>query len=206
MDLLEELRIMDSVDGKGRKMEGWCTYEKALALANLVLQVKPKTVVELGVFGGRSLVAMGLGMKRMQAPGLVYGVDPWTTEAVLEGTMNEVDRIWWGQCNLGRVFGSCLEGIVNSGTAEWIRLLCCTSEQASKQFEQDSIDILHIDSNHSEETSTKEVHLWFPKVKRGGHIWFDDTDWPTTQKAIEMLSKWCNVVKDVKTCRLFQRT
>jgi predicted O-methyltransferase YrrM len=37
------------------KIEGWCTREKADKLIQLVKESNPKLVVELGVFGGRSI-------------------------------------------------------------------------------------------------------------------------------------------------------
>ena len=68
-----------------------------------------------------------------------------------------------------------------------VKLLRMKSIEAVKFFENESIDFLHQDSNHSEETSCMEVELYHSKVKRSGIWCFDDTDWPTTQKAQELL-------------------
>jgi len=208
-DLLQHLRILDSVDGNGRKMEGWCSYEKALAMAELVIATKPKICVELGVFGGRSLVALGIGMQRAQS-GVVYGVDPWTKEAVTDGHMSDADRKWWSELDLAGIYASCVEAIHLSKTSRYVRLLCCTSDKAAFNFGSEEIDMLHIDSNHSEKVSCGEVAMWLPKVRPGGFVWFDDIDWPTTQRALAMMDKQCERVKDLVTkdgaCRLYVKS
>ncbi len=45
-------------------------------------------------------------------------------------------------------------------------------------FEDASIDVLLIDSDHSYKTTADEFSLWSPKVKPGGLILFDDIDAP----------------------------
>lgn len=204
MDLMQHLRKLDNIDGSGRKVEGWCTLEKALAMCQLVVEQRPKLCVELGAFAGRSLVATGLGL-RLNGEGLAYGIDPWTNDAAIEGTHNPEDAAWWGNVDMGWIHGCCLEAILHFGVARHVRLLACKSAEATGMFRRESIDMLHIDSNHSEEISCAEVTHWMPKVKPGGFVWFDDTDWPTTQRAQAMMDRLCYRVKDVGTCRLYQK-
>jgi hypothetical protein len=58
------------------------------------------------------------------------------------------------------------------------KILCMTSEEASKQFEDNSIDFIYIDANHSYEGCKKDIELWFPKVAEGcvisGHDYIAD--------------------------------
>ena len=88
-------------------------------------------------------------------------------------------------------------------------VLRCGSEHAVGLFPDypgaEQIDILHIDGNHSELASVRDVTTWLPRVKSGGYIWFDDTNWATTQRAIALLYVSCEVVKDVGDCRLFRK-
>jgi hypothetical protein len=57
-------------------LEGWCSKEKACAFIDLVLQEKPQTCVEIGVFGGKSLLPVAMALKSL-GQGIVIGVDPW---------------------------------------------------------------------------------------------------------------------------------
>ena len=44
-------------------MHGWATAEKCCTLASLVLANKPALAVEIGVWGGRSLLPVAMAMK-----------------------------------------------------------------------------------------------------------------------------------------------
>lgn len=54
-------------------MEGWCSKEKAQKLFQLVLETDSQRSIELGVFGGRSLVPLGYGHKT-KGSGFVIGI------------------------------------------------------------------------------------------------------------------------------------
>jgi hypothetical protein len=54
-------------------------------------------------------------------------------------------------------------------------------------FTDASIDVLHLDSNHSEEVTCNDVELYSNKIKKGGFWIFNDTDWSSTKKAQGML-------------------
>ena len=71
-----------------------------------------------------------------------------------------------------------------------------TSEQTYSYFADESIDFLHIDGNHSEESSVFDVTYWLPKVKKGGVICFDDAWWESTQKAIKLLLQDCDLMEE----------
>jgi predicted O-methyltransferase YrrM len=43
-----------------------------------------------------------------------------------------------------------------------------TSEEAAKQFPDESIDFVFIDGDHSYEGCAKDIDLWYPKLKEGG--------------------------------------
>jgi len=48
------------------------------------------------------------------------------------------------------------------------RTLRMTSEEAAKEIEDDSLDFVYIDGNHSYEAASQDISLWWPKVKKGG--------------------------------------
>ena len=49
------------------KLAGWCSREKSLTIARMVLQERPKTCVEIGIFGGRSLVPCAAALRHIGA-------------------------------------------------------------------------------------------------------------------------------------------
>jgi predicted O-methyltransferase YrrM len=58
------------------------------------------------------------------------------------------------------------------------------SIEASKDFEDESCDVVFIDMDHSYEAVKQDLIHWFPKVKKGGYIAGHDIDWPGVLKAI----------------------
>jgi len=48
------------------------------------------------------------------------------------------------------------------------------SEEASRQFEDNSLDFCYIDANHSYQGCKKDIELWYPKVVKNGVMAFHD--------------------------------
>lgn len=98
-----------------------------------------------------------------------------------------------------------MRAIWNEKLEPYVIIMRCRAEHALHLFMSDRIDILHFDQNHSEFSSMRDIQIYYPLVKPGGYIWFDDTDWTTTAKAISWLSERASSVRDVGTCRLFRK-
>lgn len=196
--------IIDLITEIVPKLEGWASVEKALAMAELIKEAKPRTLVEIGVFGGRSLIPQALAM-RDNGYGRIYGIDPWNLDAVLEGNPCEADRDWWSKnVDLHVIHKGFMEALWRHGLSENTVVIRGTASMCSNLFPV--IDILHIDGNHTELASCRDVELYLPRVpKKRGMIWFDDCDWASTQKAIAILDKTCERVNQVGNCILFRK-
>jgi len=164
-------------------IHGWCTREKALTLMNLVLQLKPSLCVELGVFGGKSLLPIALAAKTFNSR--VIGIDAWTAQASLEGTNSKENDDWWSKIDYNNMYQYTMNIMVENQVQ--VDLWKAKSNEVVEKFEDSCIDLLHQDSNHSEEISCEEVELYCNKVRVGGYWVFDDTNWQTTQKAQSLL-------------------
>ena len=84
------------------QLEGWCTKNKASLLIDLIFMLKPETIVEIGVWGGKSLVPMAYALKIMNN-GMVYGIDPWDNEASIQ-EMEGDNFEWWSNVNHEMIF------------------------------------------------------------------------------------------------------
>ncbi len=174
------------------QLEGWCSHEKAAVLIDLVLKVKPWVVVEIGVWGGKSLVPMAAALQ-FNGEGKIYGIDPWSNTASIEEVMHPDNKAFWGKVDHEAVFQRLSHKIDLFGMKGQIELWKMSSEEAPPI---EDIDILHIDGNHSEKTSYADVTKWVPLVKKGGWIIFDDMSWYengifTTAKAVSWLDEHC---------------
>jgi predicted O-methyltransferase YrrM len=166
------------------RLPGWCTTEKGKRMA--ALAYGSELCVELGVFGGRSLMAIAAALND-QGFGRVDGIDPYTKEAALEGVNDQANDEWWSSLPYEEIAQRTEQVFTYLSSVGRVRLIRKRSADAVGDYEDRSIDLLHQDSNHSELVSCQEVDLWMPKMKPGSLWVFDDTNWPTTQAAQGML-------------------
>jgi predicted O-methyltransferase YrrM len=176
---------------------GWCPDEKAKHIMNLLLSNNSEVCVELGVFGGSSFFPM-TSVLAFKKQGTAYAVDPWSNEACLEGYEEKSDdhHKYWGTVNLVKIMNLFIEGMRKNGLDGVYKIMKMTSAQAYVHFENESIDFIHIDGNHSEQSAIFDVEHWLPKVKKGGIICFDDAWWKSTQPAIKIMLKQCDIMKE----------
>jgi predicted O-methyltransferase YrrM len=168
------------------ELEGWCSQFKASILIDTVLQLEARKIVEIGVWGGKSLVPMAFALRKLGG-GKIYGIDPWDNVESAEG-MDGVNKEWWSAVDHEAIYQGLVGKIAKFNLEDYIELLRCTSKEAPVITD---IDILHIDGNHSEEASFHDVTKFVPLVRSGGLIIFDDTTWGTTSRAVEWLDSNC---------------
>jgi len=182
-------------------LEGWSTPARGIEMAELILETKPDVVVELGVFGGRSLIAQALALK-FNGRGMIYGIDPWKTEAALEGE-NQANQEWWAKVDLHQMHKATMEAVWRLELEPFVTIIRQRSEHCAMLF--GNADIISIDGNHSEVASCRDVTLYAPLLAPGGYIWMDDTNWESTRKAMALLEDWCVLVSDFGDHRLYKR-
>lgn len=185
--------LVDRITSIVPQLEGWCSVEKALALAACVCEIRPRTCVEIGVFGGRSLLPQAMACCHRNA-GHVFGIDPWSDSHALEGHHPRTCIEFWSQVNYEQIYRGCVQAIVDAQLGPFCTLIRMSSANCAHLFQ--TIDLLHIDGNHDASASIRDVQLYLPKVPMGGHIWFDDADWEATGQAKELLLDECDIVHD----------
>lgn len=181
--------------------EGWTTPERGIEMAELVLETKPETIVEIGCFGARSTIAMALAL-RENGKGKIYTIDPWKKEAALEGE-NQANQAWWNSVDLHDIHKKAMEAIWRNGLDGWATVIREHSQNVIGLFSK--IDMLCIDGNHSEVASSRDVEAFLPNVVSGGIVWFDDANWPSTQYALSLIAKQCKLVKDGSSYRIYKK-
>jgi hypothetical protein len=190
-----------------RLIEGWCTPEKADKMMDLIYDTHPQICVEIGVFGGSSIFPTAKALKYLGA-GVVYAIDPWLNEECVKGyAPDDPNYSWWLQAPLPNIYQHFLNNLQRYDLFAYCPILRMTSAWAVKLFPNESIDILHIDGNHTEDLALEDVMNYLPKVKQGGYIWFDDANWRTTRKAVQYLNQHClhYPERSTQSCFLYQK-
>lgn len=129
---------------------------------DIVEAIRPRKVVELGAYNGMSYFAFCQSMIENDISGLCYAVDTWG-----------------GDDHTGEYDDSIFED-VRQHAREHYRgisyLLRMLFNEAVGHFEDESIDLLHIDGLHTYEAVKEDFDNWYPKVVPGGIILFHDIE------------------------------
>ncbi|MGL5262974.1 MAG: class I SAM-dependent methyltransferase [Candidatus Rhabdochlamydia sp.] len=182
---------------------GWCCEEKAKNMMDLIYEVKPKICVELGVFGGSSIHPTACALKFLKQ-GVVYAIDPWRNLDCLEGyALDDPNYNWWNSINLNDIYDGFEKMLYDYKLRFYCVVMRMTGQEALSQFADESIDILHIDGNHTENAALNDAQMYLPKVKKGGYVWFDDVCWPTTKSALEFMQSHCEKDEERSTAEYF---
>jgi cephalosporin hydroxylase len=179
MNYLEEIEML--IPG----LPGWSTVKKSQTLFNLITEIKPNITVDIGVFGGRSTIAMAFAHK--EVGGYVVGIDPWTAAACLEGENDAANDDWWSKLDYEALYRGFIIQLLAHDLTDVTNILRMKSEQVHTIYRNSVIGLVHLDGNHSELLSCRDVELWAPLVAENGYILFDDSSWPTTQAAQQLL-------------------
>lgn len=137
------------------------------------------SMVEIGSYLGEStLIFLDSGRLFM-----VYAVDPW-----VNGYDPEVKDIASFRFDMDLVEARFDE--VVAPYRNHIFKLKMTSEQASSNFPDQSLDFVYIDGNHTYESVKQDIVIWRKKIRLGGIIAGHDYGWPgLTQAIIEELGE-----------------
>jgi len=79
------------------------------------------------------------------------------------------------------------------------------STEASKDFEDESCDVVFIDMDHSYEGVKQDLIHWFPKVKKGGYIAGHDIDWEGVSRAVNEFFPNKELLKITSGCWIFHK-
>jgi predicted O-methyltransferase YrrM len=187
--------VLSIVERAESKLEGWCSREKAAVLVNLVLREKPEICVEIGVYGGRSLVPCAAAL-RHNGSGHIYGIETWRPDVATEYAHSEENDAWWRALDFPLIKREFVRFIADHDLSWQIRLVEAPAADAAVLF--GPIDFLHIDGAHSVYNAAEDVVLYLKKLKRGGIVILDDIDWTTTAPAYDILKALCDPVVLVK--------
>lgn len=157
------------------RMWGWCNPEKNRYLFDLVVDTKPSIVVEMGVYGGKSLCS--LAAASLVHPCRVIAVDAWD-RSVMSNVLTPPE---WDQAHLDMVYKDFTDAFEFAELNGTFTLMKLPSVPASVKFGPSSIDIFHLDGSHAEEDCLADYFVWAPKIKSGGYLIIDDANFNELQ-------------------------
>tara|TARA_R110000824_G_scaffold264837_2_gene453667 strand:+ start:314 stop:865 length:552 start_codon:yes stop_codon:yes gene_type:complete len=92
--------------------------------------------------------------------GTLYSLDRW------EHTDGYIDSANVDQGVQDAYFRETKDLLARYG--ERSKIIKASSKDGAKLFEDESLDFIYIDADHSYEGCMKDLHLWYPKLRKGG--------------------------------------
>jgi len=168
------------------QMPGWCTVNKALTLASIVVATRPRVSLEIGVFAGRSLLPMAMAHRAIKH-GKVIGIDSWSSNESQKEQTAEHAKFWSQDVMHKNAEGVCRKMIEDEELSEYVTLEKCPSDLYTAHHDYD-IGLLHVDGNHSEQ-AVRDVQRFARRVPSGGFVVMDDLHWDNQgpKHAVEVL-------------------
>lgn len=129
---------------------------------DLVRNIKPKIIVELGTHKGNSLFSMAQAIKDEGLNTEIHGVDTWEGDSQAGFYGEDIFKEFK---NISKKYYKDVNIVTHK----------MFFDDALKEFKDNSIDILHIDGLHTYEAVKHDFETWLPKVKKdSGVIMFHD--------------------------------
>ncbi len=150
---------------------GWCDLDKAHALAAAVVTLRPAIIVEIGVFGGKSLIPMALALQQCGG-GVAWAIDPWSNVAAAEG-YDGVHAEWWGHVPIEDIYNGFVATLKKLDLERFVQIHRKKSDEVEPPAD---IDLLHIDGQHTDQ-AIRDVTRFASKVRAGGLCVMDDIAW-----------------------------
>lgn len=125
----------------------------------LIGRLKPRIVVELGTYSGSSFAAFCQAVEAAGG-GKCYGID-----------------LWEGDIHMGRFDEELfreISGYMAANHPQTAVLVRKHFNEAVHQFEDGSVDLLHIDGTHTFEAVSSDFNTWLPKLSDRSVVLFHD--------------------------------
>lgn len=204
---IEEVDFEEIIKGQKRTLEHWRYYNRQFEYEesfhdcywawaghkrfgyDLIRNVKPQTIVELGTHKGTSFFSFCQAVKDAYYDANLFSIDTWQgdehagvyNERVFK-EVNEIKEKYYGSLN--------------------IKLLRKTFDEVLDEFDNNSIDLLHIDGLHTYSKVKNDFENWFPKVKNDGIILLHDIF--ISRDDFEVYKFWDELKSKYKTIEFHQ--
>jgi predicted O-methyltransferase YrrM len=143
-----------------KEIDGWFDYENVY-MDVLATLPENATIVELGCWRGKSSSFLAVEVMKANKNFNLHFVDTWGGSPEHYEDQKLVDEI-----NEDKIYNEFISNLSRVDTPYTIHRM--TSLEAAEAFENNSVDFVFFDTNHSYGYVTKELKAWFPKVKKLG--------------------------------------
>jgi len=153
--------------------QGWQSQHPFLS--DVIEAIRPRVVIEIGVWKGGSTLTMAHKLKDLNIDGAVIAVDTW-----LGSSEHWLNPEWREDlCLLNgypRLFEKFIANIIHPGVGDFVVPLPLDSVNARHVISHTGIaaDMIHIDGSHDYTAVMTDLIEWWPVLRRRGVLICDD--------------------------------
>lgn len=162
------------------QVHGWFDWEP---LYNRIVDTcdRPMTVVEMGVWQGKSAIYLANRIKQSGKPITFYAVDTFQSSPETDTYLSAL------QANDLTLLQAFQRNLRDCGVGDVVQVIVADSLDAAHGFEDASLDVVYIDGAHDYASVVADLAAWTPKIKAGGLIAGHDYNpgaWPGVVQAV----------------------
>lgn len=168
---------------------------------DLIENLKPSIIVEVGTWKGQSAVTMGKIVNKLNLSTKIYCIDTWlgALEFITTGKDNpELNLLL--KNGYPQVYYQFLSNVVHNNLKNTIIPIPTTSSIGWKYLKYHNIEpeLIYIDGSHEEEDVIDDIENYFKILKDGGIIFGDDYyTWEGVRNAVNTFTTKYNLSFDV---------
>ncbi len=172
-----------------KDLQGWGSEHPFLT--DSIDKVRPRVIVEVGVWKGGSCVTMARRLKEAGMDAAVIAVDTWlgSWEHWIHPPFFPELSLEFGCPTLYRKF---LNNVLVEGLEDYIVPLPLDSANAAQFLKLLNVrpQMIHIDGGHDYDAASSDLRRWWPFLSTGGILLVDDYDedrkvWPEVGRAVD---------------------
>ncbi|MEA3207948.1 MAG: hypothetical protein QOE70_1005 [Chthoniobacter sp.] len=195
-DLLRLLHRTDPYEGFDFQshpldLQGW--GGESPAFRELISEIKPRLVIEVGSWKGASAVQMGLAIEEANLPTTILCVDTWL--GALEFWLDHHDPERYQSLQLRHgypsVYSQFLANVCHRGLQKRIVPFPQTSSIAAVWLRKQGItaELIYVDGSHEEEDVYQDLCSYWELLAGGGILFGDDYAWDGVRLAVDRFAR-----------------
>jgi len=173
---------------KGYKLKGWPLKNACLNKYRKILSgIKNGKIVEVGVYGGASILSViDICIANNN---VIFGIDPWERISRTNGQIPDKDFLIECQKQMKSARKNLEKIVTDLKYDKYIKLIQGFSPAKASLFDNNSLDMVYIDGEHSYNAVFSDMTAWLPKIKKNGTLWGDDFVWKSVSMAVKKFCK-----------------
>lgn len=164
-------------------VHGWT---REVQLRYLMRQVRAlpdrALVVELGVWQGRSVLAMAEACRGTSKR--VFAIDPWVDYDEGGGAVSGY-LARYGVTSFEEVYEAFVAHCRRLALEPWIVTVRAPSVETARAWRHGPVSLVFVDASHHYDAVRADLEAWVPLVRPDGIVCGDDWEWDSVRRAVE---------------------